>query len=224
MIKRLVGSLVALCIPVLLVLGGVRLVMTPLFLQFEYTRAGFPADTYGFTTEDRLKYGPVAIDYMLTDADITLLDDLDFGDTGAFFTQRELDHMVDVKIVTQAAFAVLTVALCIFAAGLVVLRHDGKALRGALMQGALFTLAAIVAVIFAAVTAWDFFFTLFHQLFFSEGTWIFLYSDTLIRLYPEQFWFDAALTIGGLTVGGALVLFAGMVWLGRGVARRSEAV
>lgn len=224
MIKRLAGILVALCVPVVLVLGSVRLVMTPLFMQFEYTRAGFPADVYGFTTEDRLKYGPIAIEYMLTDAEISLLRDIDFGDTGAFYTERELDHMVDVKIVTQAAFTVLSVALGVGAAGVVLLRRDGKALRGAIMQGAIGTLAAIIAVVFAAVVAWDFFFTLFHQLFFSEGTWIFLYSDTLIRLYPEQFWFDAALTIGVLTVGGALVLFTGMVWLGRGVARRSEAV
>ncbi len=224
MLKRLAGILIVLCVPILLILGSVRLVMTPLFLQTEYTRPGFPQDVYGFTTQDRLNYGPAAIEYMLTDADITLLRDLDFGRTGAFYTERELEHMVDVKKVTQAAFSVLTVALAIFAAALVILRRDGKALRGALMQGAIFTLAAIVAVVFAAVVAWDFFFTLFHQVFFSEGTWIFLYSDTLIRLYPEQFWFDAALTIGVLTVGGALVLFAGMVWLGRGVARRAETV
>lgn len=224
MMTRIAGVVIAVCIPVILVLGSVRLVMTPLFMQLEYTRVGFPADMYGFTTEDRLKYGPVALEYMLTDADISLLRDLDFGETGAFYTERELQHMIDVKRVTQVAFMVLSVALGLGAAGVVLLRHDGRALRGAVMQGAIGTLAAIVAVVFAAVVAWDFFFTLFHQLFFSEGTWIFLYSDTLIRLYPEQFWFDAALTIGGLTVAGALVLFAGMVWLGRGVARRSEAV
>jgi integral membrane protein (TIGR01906 family) len=126
--------------------------------------------------------------------------------------------------VTQAAFTFLNVALGIFAAGVVILRRDAKVLRRALMHGALYTLTAIVGVVFAAVVAWDFFFTLFHQLFFSEGTWIFLYSDTLIRLYPEQFWFDAALLIGILTIGSALVLFAGTVWLGRGVARRHEAV
>ncbi len=224
MLKRLAGMMITLCVPVLLVMGGVRLLMTPLALQLEYTRPGFPADVYGFTTQDRLTYGPVAIEYMLTDADISLLRGLRIGATGAFYTERELDHMVDVKKVTQAAFSVLMIALGIFSAALVILRRDGKILRGALMQGALLTLGAIVAVVFAAVVAWDFFFTLFHQLFFSEGTWIFLYSDTLIRLYPEQFWFDAALTLGVIVVGGAFVLFAGTVWLGRGVTRRVEAL
>ena len=51
--------------------------------------------------------------------------------------------------------------------------------------------------------------------FFAAGTWTFEYSDTLIRLFPEAFWYDAALTIAGLSVGGGLLLaFAGW-WLQR---------
>ena len=42
--------------PIVLVLLAARLVMTPLFLQFEYNRADFPADPFGFTREDRLTY------------------------------------------------------------------------------------------------------------------------------------------------------------------------
>lgn len=216
--------LVMVCVPVVLVLGSVRLVMMPWFLQFEYTRPGFPADMYGFTVEDRLKYGPVAIEYMLSDADISLLRDLDFGDTGAGYTERELGHMVDVKNVTRAAFTVLAVVVVILAASLAALWRTPTLLFAGLRYGALLTLSAIIAVVLSAVVAWDFFFTLFHQLFFSEGTWIFLYSDTLIRLYPEQFWFDAALTVGGLTVLGALVLFAGARWAGGRVARRTGAL
>ncbi|MCU0475838.1 MAG: TIGR01906 family membrane protein [Anaerolineae bacterium] len=223
-VKLGLGWLVTVCVPVVLVLLAVRVVMSPWFLQFEYTRPGFPVDLYGFTTEDRLRYGPVAIEYMLTDADISLLRDLDFGATGAAYTERELQHMIDVKNVTQAAFLVLRVALGVLAVCAVVLRRDGWILREGLKRGALLTLMAIVAVVVSAVVAWDFFFTLFHELFFADGTWVFLYSDTLIRLYPEQFWFDAALTVGTLTVVGALVLFAGMRWIGGRVARRGGAV
>jgi integral membrane protein (TIGR01906 family) len=57
-------------------------------------------------------------------------------------------------------------------------------------------------VIIAALS-WDTFFTSFHSIFFASGTWQFEYSDTLIRLFPEQFWFDAAVTIGALTILGA---------------------
>jgi integral membrane protein (TIGR01906 family) len=65
-----------------------------------------------------------------------------------------------------------------------------------------------VAVVLAAILSWDVFFTGFHTLFFQSDTWYFAYSDTLIRLFPEQFWFDAALLIGGLAIIEALVVIA----------------
>ncbi len=223
-VKRGIGWVVTVWVPVVLVLLSVRLVMSPWFLQFEYTRPDFPADLYGFSTEDRLRYGPVAIEYMLGDEGIEVLRNLDFGATGARFTERELDHMVDVKIVTQGALTVLKVGLGVLAAMAVVLRRDPHILRASLRRGAALTLGLIAAVVVGAVVAWDVFFTLFHQAFFADGTWVFLYSDTLIRLYPERFWFDAALMVGGLAVVGALVLFAGIGWLGGRVARANGAV
>ncbi|MBC8099255.1 MAG: DUF1461 domain-containing protein, partial [Armatimonadetes bacterium] len=84
--------------------------------------------------------------------------------------------------------------------------RDRSALATALLRGGLLTVGGVVVIVLGVIIAWDSFFTTFHQLFFQDGTWIFYYSDTLIRLFPEQFWFDAALLIGGLTVGGALLL------------------
>jgi uncharacterized membrane protein len=40
------------------------------------------------------------------------------------------------------------------------------------------------------------FFADFHHLFFQGNSWLFPDSDTLIRLYPLQFWQDAVLSIG----------------------------
>ena len=48
--------------------------------------------------------------------------------------------------------------------------------------------------------------SIFHELFFSGGSWLFLYSDTLIRLFPLPFWQDAFLFAGVLDVLGGLVL------------------
>jgi len=83
-------------------------------------------------------------------------------------------------------------------------------LRTGLLNGSILTLGMIVAIVVAAVVNWDFFFTGFHTLFFEGGTWRFAYSDTLIRLFPEQFWFDAALLIGGMTTLGALAILIAM--------------
>ncbi len=191
--------------PLLLVLIAARLVMTPLFLQIEYNRAGFPPDPYGFTTEDRLNYAPYAVDYLLNGAEIEYLGDLTFPDGTPLYAVDELRHMHDVKTLTQIAFAVTAVVGLIAAADAVYLARRG-ALRRTLFFGALVTLALVAAIVIGAVVNWEGFFVAFHQLFFQNGTWYFPTSDTLIRLFPEQFWFDAALTIGGITVITSLVV------------------
>jgi integral membrane protein (TIGR01906 family) len=191
--------------PVLLVLIAVRLVMTPAFLHFEYTRPGFPDDFYGLTREERLHYAPYAIEYLLNSEDISFLDDLTFENGDELFNSRELRHLRDVKVVTQYAFlsATLTGLLALACADL--LRRRGK-LRQTLFMGSLLTLGIIATIIIVAVFNWEFFFVGFHTLFFESDTWYFAYSDTLIRLFPEQFWFDAALLVGGLTTLVALIV------------------
>jgi len=197
---------------ILLPLLSARLVMTPLFLQFEYHRPDFPADSYGFTREDRLYYAPYALDYLLTDADISYLGDLTFpNSTRQLFNASELHHMEDVKVVTQWAFTILTVGGIISLGLIVVLwrnRDYRQTIRAGIASGAILTITLIIAIVISVVVAWNQFFDLFHMLLFENGTWQFLYSDTLIRLFPEKFWFDAALTIGILTTLFSLMLLA----------------
>lgn len=205
--------IVTLGVPLLLILGSVRLAMTPQFLSFEYHRPDMHEDPYGFMLEDRLRWGPLGIEYLVTGADISLLGDLRFENGNPLFSARELQHMVDVKTVTQGAFFVLAAALIIVPlCALYLWRTDRRnQLMDALLRGAIFTLGGIVSVIFGAVVAWDMFFSLFHRLFFADGTWVFYTSDTLIRLYPEKFWFDTALIIGVAVIGGALAI-VGLAW------------
>ncbi len=54
------------------------------------------------------------------------------------------------------------------------------------------------------------FFTLFHQVFFEGDSWLFLYSDTLIRLFPIRFWQDAVLAAAVISLGGGLGLALGL--------------
>lgn len=204
---RLDRLAITLSVPLLLTLLSVRLVMTPLFLQFEYNRPGFPDDRYGLTKEDRLEYAPYALDYLINGEPITYLADLKFPNGKGIFNGREMRHMQDVQTVTQAAFTLLIVDGIVFVAvSLWLWRKHRSRLFQALRDGSLLTLSMIGAIVVVAVVAWDTFFTGFHRLFFESGTWQFAYSDTLIRLFPEQFWFDAALVIGGLTGSGALLL------------------
>ena len=57
----------------------------------------------------------------------------------------------------------------------------------------------LVGLIAYVLLNFDSFFLTFHRLFFEGDTFMFRYDDTLIRLYPEQLWSDAAILIGVLT-------------------------
>lgn len=213
----LIQMILVVLIPVLLVIASSRLVMTTFFLQLEYTRSGFPEDSYGFSTADRLEYGTLGILYILNNEPINYLGDLKLegalcyppqdNDCSAF-NQDELNHMQDVQRLARAVFSFgLFAGLAVIVIAFILWRYVSiQALRLAMMQGSLLTLGLVVTIISLAFTAWDTFFGGFHSLFFKEGTWQFFYSDTLIRLYPQQFWFDASLLIGGLTTLGAIII------------------
>ena len=50
------------------------------------------------------------------------------------------------------------------------------------------------------------FFVAFHNVFFDPGTWMFEFSDTLIRLFPERFWRDIFIYVGVLAGGAGLLI------------------
>ncbi len=214
---------VTISVPILLMLGSARLLMTDLYLQVEYNKADFPSDPYGLTLADRLHYAPYAVDYLINSSGIAFLGDLKFPDGTSFFNAHELQHMADVKKVAQAAFALGLGDVVILAVlGLILGRSAAgrAALRGGVLGGAAFTLMLLIALTVGVLVAWDTLFTDFHQLFFAAGTWQFFYSDSLIRLFPERFWQDAALTIGGLSgLGAVLILVGSWLWSRRGQAR-----
>lgn len=209
---------ITLTLPFILVLGSVRLVMTPLFLQLEYRRPGFPEDSFGFSTEDRLKYGPYGVRYLTNSADISYLGNLEIEGEPAF-NAEELQHMEDVKVVTRATFQVLLLATAIFTMSTILLIRQPATrfhiLRG-VQQGGGLTIALILILTALVFINWDFFFDTFHEIFFEAGTWQFYRSDTLIRLYPEQFWFDVSLVIGGLTIGASVLCMVIPRWWKRG--------
>jgi integral membrane protein (TIGR01906 family) len=200
-----------LAVPILLVLIGVRLVMTPAFLTLEYGRTGFPDDQYGFTQDERKDYALHTLQYLLKNLDIQYLETLTFDDGFPLYTEGELYHMEDVNIVTRRSFQALNAGILLtLIIGLRAWRRKkySRALRHGLCAGSILTLGIIGVIVLLVFVAWDFFFTSFHQVFFERGTWQFAYSDTLIRLFPEQFWLDAALAIGIITIIGASIILA----------------
>lgn len=200
-------------VPILLVLVSVRLMLTETWLKFEYSR--LPEDAYGWEKEVRQEYGPYGIRYLVNDEDISYLADVKIDGQPAF-REKELEHMEDVKAVTQAVLWVLTISLILFLTGFMILAYFSRArLLSVFFYGGASTLITIAVLVVLAVVSWDFFFDTFHAIFFAEDSWRFYRDDTLIRLYPQQFWFESSLAVGILTIGSAVLCMVIPWWVNR---------
>lgn len=214
-IRRLTGWLVSLLVPVILVLSAVRALISPAYVFLEYNTPGFPPDPFGFSKEDRIYYANNAVDYLLNDEGISFLEKLRFpqgettppqscrfmDDCSRVYNDRELEHMLDVKKVVQAALRTWVGASFVtLLLGLLAWRLGGwEDFRLALSRGGWLTVITIGAIILFVLVAFGIIFVAFHQVFFEAGTWTFLYSDTLIRLFPERFWRDTFIAVGLLS-------------------------
>ncbi len=205
---RILSWLITLLLPLALTFLGLRLLLTHVFPEVEYRTPGFPPDDYGFTLQDRLKWSKISIDYLINNAEISFLGNQTLPDGSPLLTCRELSHLHDVKRVVKPVLWIgYAVWFFIIATGLWARFGVGwsEFIHG-LRRGGWLTVG-VVAVIgtFAGVNFWQFF-TIFHELFFSGNSWLFEYSDTLIRLFPLPFWEDAFLFAGVLDVLAGLAL------------------
>lgn len=203
--SRFLQVLIAVFAPLLVIVAAIRLVASPVFLWAAYNRPGFPADDYGFSTGDRLVYGSYGMDFLFNASNSRYLEELAPGGE-ELFTQAEVGHMADVKLVmvyTMAGGAALLVLTLLFALLLRRWRPGGFA-RG-VFAGSWVTLGVIGGVAALAVLNWQQFFDAFHRVFFAEGTWTFTPDSTLIRLYPAQFWIDAGIATAALVILIALL-------------------
>jgi integral membrane protein (TIGR01906 family) len=223
---RVMQVLLAVCFPVILLVLAVRAVASPLFLWVEYNRPGFPGDGYGFSTDDRMTYGSYAVDYLSNWAGPRYLGDLVHRSGDRLFEDGEVSHMADVKLVILSAFGagILLILLSLIAVIYLRRRSPGGVRRG-LFAGSIITLVIIISLGVLAVLGWEQFFAQFHSVFFASGTWTFSLQDTLIRLFPAQFWVDGGIVIAGLVLLASLVTLI-LTWptrKRRGLPKRTAA-
>ncbi|KAA0284696.1 MAG: TIGR01906 family membrane protein [Chloroflexi bacterium] len=211
--------LVSLAVPFALIGFALRVMLTPLYYTVEYNMPYFPKDEYGFTKEDRLKWAKPSVEYLVNDADISYLAELKFDDGMPIYDYRELSHMEDVKSVVQGALKTWYVSLGILLIFLFLfwrinaLSEYFNALRrgGQWMIGfaAILALIAGAGILLNPDIFWAFF-AWFHSLFFEGDSWLFYYSDTLIRLFPIRFWQDAVICMAVIALGGGAALAVGL--------------
>ena len=128
------------------------------------------------------------------------------------FNDREVSHMKDVKQLVRGVY-VLALASALYLAAMVV---TGFALRRGqfvadlakcLAWGGGLTLVLLVVFGLVALVGFDSVFLKFHQLSFANDFWrLDPRTDYLVRIFPQDFWFDATLWVAVRAISGALVL------------------
>ena len=212
----LIRVLVVIALPVLVVLTAARILVNTWYPVFEYSKADFPSDVFGFTQADRLALAPESIRFLNSplppEQAIAMLEAQRLpGTDDPLFNEYELSHMVDVKRFTDLLWKVHFAAAAVVLGGLALLlsratsRRDGYR---AILHGGLLTTGLLIFLVLAVLVSWRTFFVTFHDLFFAPGTWTFNWGDSLIRLFPDRFWFDAGtlLTVGSLLTGVVVAL------------------
>lgn len=222
--KTIVRIFLIASFPLLVFLAWVRIMLLPVFVEAEYQRPGFPPDPYGFTVPERIHWANISREYLLSNAGRDFFTQYSLADGSPLYNEREVQHMVDVQVIVQWAMQILAVLGLLYLAGCGFLFWKNRLLlRKTLATAGLGTIALMVSVMVIVALAWDWAFVTFHRVFFTGETWLFPYSDTLIRLFPVTFWQDGfAVAVGGMLATCLLVWFAASI-IPRRTAKKTPA-
>ncbi len=138
-----------------------------------------------------------------------------FGVDQDLFNQREVLHMADVKRLIWGVYAVGAITgvyLLVFTVAGLVWQPRIYAARLAhyYLRGGVLTLIMILAVGLFSLVGFEALFLLFHQISFRNDLWqLNPYTDYLLLMFPQGFWFDATLRVATVTVVGAVIAIVG---------------
>ena len=193
-------TLIALTVPLTVLMIAIRTVASAPFLWLEYHRPGFPEDSYGYYLVERMRLGSYGVDYINNFAPREYLARVTTGaDNTLAFTEAEVNHMHDVKwVLLIATVAVAALFLVTLFSSISLRERAPGTIRRSLFTGAWITLGLIAVLGVVGFFGWEWLFTTFHQVFFPQGNWEFSVRSSLIRLYPPQFWIDAAIAVAVL--------------------------
>lgn len=220
LLRRVLRGLLLALLPIVLFLTALRLNMSAPYVRLAYEVPGFPEDSYGFSRSERVRLATHALAYLTNDAGIEFLGDQTLEDGRPLYNARELRHMQDVKGLAEVLLQVWLVASLLAVASGLILWFMGwrQDLAASLAVGGRFTLLAMVVLAVVSLLSFSFLFVGFHRIFFSGDTWLFRYSDTLIRLFPTRFWQQVFAFLMLATAGPAALLW----WLGGRLGTASE--
>ncbi len=190
------------CLPVLFVTTAIRWAVNEVRLyEYGFEKHRVSQDT-GISSPELRKVALDLIDYFnfRRDEAQVIINGGD-GEIG-LFSAKELIHLQDVRgliqlntIVQLSALVVMLVCISVLSS---LSRHRWVNLARGLFAGSVLTLGVATVIILWCWLGFRYFFYLFHVVSFSNEYWMLdPAKDYLIRLFPEGFFYDAALFVFG---------------------------
>ena len=193
-------------VPVFVITTNVRWVIdTPLLYSYGFDRYNIAAVT-GIERAELHSAGRQIRDYFNNQDEFLDLRVVQGGVLRSIYNQREVLHMKDVKGLVKGVYRIQEITglyLIAFAViGLALLRRRFLATLGRLIAlGGGLTLSLVLLVGLGSLVGFAWLFHAFHVISFSNDLWQLDPSrDYLIAMFPESFFFDATMWIGGSTI------------------------
>ena len=214
--QKILFWLFTLCLPILLVTGTIAWEVNLLGLYvYGFDKYDISQAT-GLDSQQLRTVAQRLIDYFDLRTDSTQVEVSRGGAKVNLFNERELIHLEDVRNLIQRDYRVAGIVfllMVIFAITLIFGFKRGwrEPVKG-LFWGSLITIGLMVVLGVWAVVGFDQFFVLFHIVSFTNQFWMLDPAhDYLIRLFPEGFFYDAAMLGYGVVMLSALVI-GGLSW------------
>jgi integral membrane protein (TIGR01906 family) len=139
------------------------------------------------------------------------------GQPFQLFNDREVAHIKNVKGLFRLVYKILLgtgIYALVFAGVCLFWWREKQRLGKGLFFGGGLTLAIMLVTGIIIAINFDWFFLQFHLLSFANDFWMLNpATDYLIMMFPQGFWFDAALACAIATAAGAVVLGGPGWWL-----------
>ena len=196
---RAASFLTALATAIVIVALAILPFLTPQWVAFEQERAQAEAWT-GFTTEQ------------LRTATNAILSDLVIGgdfavqiDGTPVLNEREQAHMADVRTVFRGLWVLAIASVVLLVAS--TRRRDRARTWRAVRAGALGLTVGTVLLGVVGLVAFDQLFSVFHEIFFAAGSYLFdPATDRLVQLFPFAFWDETSLVVGAVIIASSLIV------------------
>ncbi|MFC1848256.1 TIGR01906 family membrane protein [Chloroflexota bacterium] len=132
------------------------------------------------------------------------------------FTDRELEHLKDVKGLIKLAYYLQYASLtyvCLYVIGNFVVRRGAfwRDLAKRLFWGGGTTVALLAFFGLWATTDFDSLFLLFHLVGFRNDLWQLNPADNMLQMFPQGFFNEAALFVAAATILEAVII-GGSAW------------